>query len=316
MHRRSFILNSAAGAAGLTVGAMSASAEDAAAPIVFFSKTITSEKAIELFKLLKIELKGKVAIKTHSGEPNGKHFLQPEFLKPLVDLLNAAIVECNTAYPGRRMKTEDHWKVVEEHGFTKIGPVDILDAEEEYKLEIPNGLQIKTNYVGANIVKYDSMLVTTHFKGHQMGGFGGALKNISIGLASSHGKAYIHGAGDPSKMWTCPQDRFLESMADASSSILERFKGQIAFINVMKNLSIDCDCNGHPKAPEMADIGILASLDPVALDQACVDLVYNSPDKGKASLIERMESRNAIHILEAAEQLGIGSRTYKLVEVE
>ena len=213
------------------------------------------------------------------------------------------------------MKTEDHWKVIEEHGFTKIADVDILDGEAEMKLKISNHKQIAVNYVGANMKKYDSMLVTSHFKGHEMGGFGGAIKNISIGLGSTHGKAYIHGAGDPERLWTCPQDLFLESMADAAGSILEFFNGKMAFVNVMKDLSIDCDCNGHPAKPEMADIGILASLDPVALDQACVDLVYNSSDKGKTSLIERMESRHAIHTLETAEELKLGSRKYKLVEI-
>ncbi len=315
MQRREFIKTTAAVAATSSLASSAMAVEDAR-PIVYFTKTITPEKALEMYKKLGIELPGKVAVKTHSGEPTGNHYLKPEFLKPLVDHVKGTVVECNTAYPGRRMKTEDHWKVIEEHGFTKIAECDILDGEKEMELQIPKHKQIAVNYVGANMSKYDSMLVTSHFKGHQMGGFGGALKNISIGLGSSHGKAYIHGAGNPDIMWTCPQEKFLEAMADAASSIMEYFKGKIAFVNVMKDLSIDCDCNGHPKAPEMADIGILASLDPVALDQACVDLVYASDDKGKASLIERMESRQAIHIIEAAVELGVGSRKYKLVEVE
>ena len=312
MERREFLATTLAAASCAL--APKAFADDGA-PIVYFSKTITPEKAVELYKNLGIELPGKVAVKTHSGEPTGNHYLKPTFLKPLVDLVKGTIVECNTAYPGRRMKTEDHWKVIEEHGFTKIADVDILDGEAEMELKISNHKQIAVNYVGANMKKYDSMLVTSHFKGHEMGGFGGAIKNISIGLGSTHGKAYIHGAGDPERLWTCPQDLFLESMADAAGSILEFFNGKMAFVNVMKDLSIDCDCNGHPAKPEMADIGILASLDPVALDQACVDLVYNSSDKGKTSLIERMESRHAIHTLETAEELKLGSRKYKLVEI-
>ena len=190
-----------------------------------------------------------------------------------------------------------------------------MDSEGELVLEIPGGLQIKKNFVGSHLKNYDSLVVLSHFKGHQMGGFGGALKNISIGIASSHGKAYIHGAGDPSRLWDCEQNKFLESMADACKSIVEYRKGAIAYVNVMKNLSIDCDCNNHPAAPEMADIGILASLDPVALDSACVDLVYASKDKGKASLIKRMESLNAVHILESAEKLGVGTRKYALVDL-
>ena len=315
MERREFIKTASVAAATLATTA-SASADAENAPVVYFSKTISPEKAVELYKKLGVELPGKVAVKTHSGEPTGNHYLKPEFLKPLVDLVKGTIVECNTAYPGRRMKTEDHWKVIEEHGFTKIADFDLLDGEAEMEIKIRKFKQIQVNYVGANMKKYDSMLVTSHFKGHQMGGFGGALKNISIGLGSSHGKAYIHGAGDPEIMWTCPQEKFLEAMADAAGSILDFFRRKMAFVNVMKDLSIDCDCNGHPHAPEMADIGILASLDPVAIDQACVDLVYNSDDKGKASLIERMESRKAVHSLETAEELELGSRKYKLVEIE
>lgn len=281
-------------------------------PVVFFTREITPAKLVEIYERLGRQLPGKVAVKVHSGEPGGKHFVQPEFMKPLVDALHGVLVECNTAYPGRRDTTEEHLKVLEEHGFTKIAPVDLLDAEGEMELPIPNGKQIKVNYVGAHLKRYDSMLVLSHFKGHLMGGFGGAMKNMSIGIASSHGKAYIHGAGFPEHLWDCEQDKFLEAMADADRSIMDFFPNKMAFINVMKDLSVDCDCDSSPHAPEMADIGILASLDPVALDQACVDQVYQSSDKGKASLIERMESRHAIHILEAAEELRIGSRKYRL----
>ncbi|MCF0234598.1 MAG: DUF362 domain-containing protein [Thermoguttaceae bacterium] len=323
MERRNFLRVSALGIAAVSgvgrarnsAASQSVYADDSGSP-VFFSKTITPEKALELFQKLNRPLTGKVAVKTHSGEPTGNHYLKPEFLKPLVDNVHGTFVECNTAYEGRRMRTEDHLKVVEEHGFEKVAPFDIMDAEGEIELPIPKGKRIKANYVGANLEKYDSMLVTSHFKGHMMGGFGGALKNISIGIASSYGKAFIHGAGDPERIWTCEQDLFLEAMADACRSILDKFGENIAFVNVMKDLSVDCDCDGHPHAPEMADIGILASLDPVALDQACVDLVYQSDDAGKASLIERMETRNAVHILEAAEELGVGSRKYKLIEID
>ena len=209
-----------------------------------------------------------------------------------------------------------HAKAIEEHGFPKIAPVDIMDADGDMELPVPDGRQIKKNFVGKHFADYDSVVVLSHFKGHQMGGFGGALKNISIGIASSRGKAYIHGAGDPNHMWDCEQNKFLESMADACKSVVDFKKGALAYVSAMKNLSIDCDCNNHPAAPEMADIGILASLDPVALDQACVDLVYASKDPGKASLIRRMESLNAVHILEAAERLGIGSRKYSLVGLD
>ena len=234
-------------------------------------------------------------------------------MKPLVDSVQGTIVECNTAYEGRRFHTADHWKVVEEHGFTKIAAVDILDEEGEMELPVANGKQIQVNFVGSHLSRYTSILVLSHFKGHLMGGFGGALKNLSIGLASGRGKGLIHGAGDPAHMWDCEQDRFLEAMADACRSVVDRFPENLVYLNVMKDLSIDCDCDSNPHAPEMADIGILASLDPVALDQACVDQVYRSEDKGKASLIHRMEEKHAIHILEAAEELQIGSRKYRLV---
>ncbi|MDO4587861.1 MAG: DUF362 domain-containing protein [Planctomycetia bacterium] len=284
-------------------------------PTVFFTREITPIKLVEIYGRLGRTLPGKVAVKIHSGEPGGNHFVQPEFMKPLVNALHGTLVECNTAYPGRRDTTKEHLKVLDEHGFTKIATVDLLDSEGEMELPIPKGKQIQVNYVGSHLKRYDSMLILSHFKGHMMGGFGGALKNMSIGIASSHGKAHIHGAGSTEHIWDCEQDKFLEAMADADRSIMDFFGEKIAFINIMKDLSIDCDCDSNPHAPEMADIGILASLDPVALDQACVDLVYQSPDKGKANLIERMESRHAVHILEAAEELGIGSRKYRLENI-
>ncbi len=284
-------------------------------PEVLFARKISPEELVRIYKLAGFKLGGKVAVKLHSGEPGGHNFLQAEFVKPIVDLLKGTVVECNTAYEGRRSKTEDHMQVLREHGFAAIAPVDIMDAEGELALDIKDGRQIKKNYVGKNLSRYDSILILSHFKGHIMGGFGGALKNMSIGIASAHGKAHIHGAGDLKKIWSCEQDKFLEAMADADKSIVEFFGKQIAYINVMVNLSIDCDCDSNPHPPEMADIGILASSDPVALDQACVDLIYASPDKGKASLIKRMEDRHAVHILEAAESLGIGSRKYELKEI-
>ena len=282
---------------------------------VLFSRKISPEELVNIYKAAGFCLKGKLAVKLHSGEPGGHNFLQADFVKPIVDFLKGVIVECNTAYEGRRFKTEDHLRVMQEHGFAGIAPVDIMDSDGETALKISGGKQIDKNYVGKNLSRYDSILILSHFKGHVMGGFGGALKNMSIGIASSHGKAHIHGAGDPKKLWDCEQDKFLEAMADADKSIVEFFGGRIAYINVMRNLSIDCDCDSNPHPPEMADIGILASHDPVALDQACVDLVYASPDKGKASLIRRIEERNGTHILQAAEELGIGSRKYVLKEM-
>lgn len=284
--------------------------------IVYFTPEIKPESLIKIYKTLGKDLKGNVAVKLHSGEPGGHNFLQPEFVKDLVHELNATIVECNTAYEGRRNTTEKHKEAIKEHGFDKIAKVDIMDEEGQMELPVPEGKQIKVNYVGSHLKNYDSMLVLSHFKGHQMGGFGGALKNMSIGIASSYGKAYIHGAGEPSKIWTCEQDKFLESMADADKSVMDYMKGNITFINVMSKMSIDCDCNNNPTPPEIADIGILGSDDPVALDQACVDLVYSSKDPGKKSLIERMESRHGIHTVEAAADLGVGVREYKLIKLK
>lgn len=316
MDRSEFIKKTLAlGALGVFGSASKSFAADESKPKVYFTKTISPEKLAKLYKAMGRELKGRVAVKVHSGEPGGHNFIKPEFMKPLVDSLKGTIVECNTAYPGRRNTTEKHLETVREHGFTKIAYVDIMDSEGEMELPVANGRRIKVNYVGSHLENYDSMLVLSHFKGHQMGGFGGALKNMSIGIASSHGKAYIHGAGDVNRMWTCEQDMFLEAMADADKSVMDYMKSNIAFINVMKDMSIDCDCNSNPAAPEISDIGMLASLDPVALDQACVDLVYASEDKGKASLIRRIEEKHGIHTVEAAEALGVGKREYELVDL-
>ena len=283
---------------------------------VYFIKEITPENVIKVYDLLNKKLKGKVAVKVHSGEKGNQNFLHPLFLKPIVEHVNGTVVECNTAYAGSRNETGKHLELLKEHGWSDYFNVDIMDAEGPDKvLYVPNHLKIDKNYVGKHIDNYDSMLVVSHFKGHPMGGFGGALKNISIGIASSHGKAYIHGAGVPENLWTAKHDLFLESMADADKSIVDYFKGNIAFINIMCNMSVDCDCCAVAEDPCMKDIGILASLDPVALDQACVDLVYNSDDPGKNHLIERIESRNGSHTIDAAYELGVGNKEYELIEV-
>lgn len=284
---------------------------------VFFSKEITPEKVLELYKLAGKELPGKVAIKVHSGEQGNQNFLRPDFWKPVVDYVGGTIVECNTAYDGERNTTEKHVKLIERHGWSHYFKVDLLDAEgPDEVLSIPNGKVIKENYVGKDLRNYDSLLVLSHFKGHPMGGYGGALKQLSIGCASSYGKAYIHGAGDVKKIWTSDHDQFLESMADAASSVTEFFKDNMVFVNVMKNMSVDCDCCAVAEDPCMGDIGILVSLDPVAIDQACVDLVYASKDRGRDHLIERIETRNGIHTIEAAAELGIGSREYELINTD
>ncbi len=281
---------------------------------VYFTKDITPESVLKLYAALGVELPGKVAVKLHSGEVGNQNFIRPSFWKPMVQKVNGTIVECNTAYEGKRDTTEAHWETMKLHGWTEIADVDIMDEEEEMELSVEDGKKIQKNYVGSHLKNYDSMLVLTHFKGHPMGGFGGSLKNISIGIASSHGKAYIHGVGDVEAFWTSDHDSFLEAMADAAKSVVQYFDGKMAYINVMKNMSVDCDCCAVAEDPKMADIGMLASLDPVALDQACVDLVYQSEDPGKSHLIERMESRNGIHTVEAAAELGIGSRKYELIE--
>lgn len=282
---------------------------------VYFTRELTPEAVVRMLETLNANLPGKVAVKLHSGEQGNQNFIRPEFLKVAIDHVNGTVVECNTAYAGARNTNEAHWETLKKHGWMDAAKVDLLDEEGEDELPIPTGKRIKVNYVGSHMKNYDSMLVLSHFKGHPMGGFGGALKNISIGLASAHGKAYIHGAGDPAKLWTADHDSFLESMADADLSIVEAFKGKIAFVNIMKNMSVDCDCCAVAEDPAIADIGILSSLDPVALDQACLDLVYASNDPGKAHLIERIESRNGVHTVEAAEKLGVGTRQYELIEL-
>lgn len=286
-------------------------------PTVYFSKTITPEKVLELYKLAGKTLEGKVAIKVHSGETGNQNFLRPDFWKPVIDYVGGTVVECNTAYKGTRHVTELHVKTMKDHGWSQYFDVDILDGKgEDLVLDIPNGKVIKKNYVGSHTQNYDSMLVLSHFKGHPMGGYGGAIKQLSIGVASSFGKAYIHGAGEPEKKWTADHDAFLESMADAASSVVDYFKGNIVYVNVMKNMSVDCDCCAVAEDPCIKDIGILVSLDPIAIDQACIDLVYACEDPGKDHLIERIESRNGIHTIEAAAELNFGSREYNLVEVE
>lgn len=282
---------------------------------VYFSRTITPEKVLELYKMLGKELEGKVAVKVHSGEKGNQNFLKPDFWKPVVDYVNGTVVECNTAYDGARNTTEKHLQLFKEHGWD-IFPVDLLDSEgPDLVLDIPNGKKIKKNFVGKNIKKYDSMLVLSHFKGHPMGGYGGAIKQLSIGVASSYGKGYIHGVGDPADFWNSDHDSFLESMADAAGSVVEYFKGKLIYVNVMKNMSVDCDCCAVAEDPCVADIGILVSDDPIAIDQACIDLVYDSSDPGKPHLIERIESRNGIHTIEAAADLGYGTREYNLIEI-
>lgn len=283
---------------------------------VYFTKDLTTEAILKMYQVLGEELVGNVAIKVHSGEAGNQNYIRPEMYQDIINYLNATVVECNTAYEGERNSTEKHKKLLDKHNWTKYYNVDILDENDELELEIPTGKTIKKNYVGKNITKYDSMLVVSHFKGHPMGGYGGALKNISIGLASSRGKAYIHGAGVEENIWTANHDSFLESMADAALSIKDYYKENILFINIMKNMSVDCDCCSKAEDPCIKDIGILSSTDPVALDQACIDLVYNSNDLGKEHLIERIESRNGKYTIDCAEKLGIGSKDYELIEIK
>ncbi len=283
---------------------------------VFFSREITPEKVVEMYSLMGKELSGKVAVKLHSGEEGNQNFLKPEFWKPVIEHVGGTVVECNTAYEGSRNTTEKHLQTLKKHGWSRYFDVDLLDAQgPDLELDIPDGKRIQKNYVGKNIAKYNSMLVLSHFKGHPMGGYGGAIKQLSIGVASSYGKAYIHGAGEPEKIWTADHDSFLESMADAALSVIKYFKGNMAYVNVMKNMSVDCDCCAVAEDPCMKDIGILVSEDPVAIDQACLDLVYASDDPGRDHLLERIESRNGVHTIEAAAALGYGSREYELTEV-
>ena len=283
---------------------------------VYFSREITPEKVVEMYRALGVELPGKVAVKVHSGEKGNQNFLRPEFWRPMVEEVKGTVVECNTAYEGERNTTEKHRRTMIKHGWSTNFDVDILDAEgPDLELAVPNGRSIQKNFVGKDIANYDSMLVLSHFKGHPMGGFGGALKQLSIGCASSYGKAYIHGAGEPGRIWTADHDSFLDAMADAASSVAEYFKDKTVFINVMKNMSVDCDCCAVAEDPCMADIGILASLDPIAVDQACLDLVYASDDSGRDHLVERIESLNGVRTVESAAALGFGTREYELVEL-
>lgn len=284
---------------------------------VLFTRTISPEMVLTMYEKLGKELTGHIAIKLHSGEEGNQNFLKPEFWAPIIRHLDGTVVECNTAYEGSRNTTEKHLKTIEKHGWSRYFDVDLLDAEgPDLVLSIPGGKVIQKNYVGKDIANYNGMLVLSHFKGHPMGGYGGALKQLSIGCASSYGKAYIHGAGVPEDMWTANHDLFLESMADAASSVHDYFKDNIVYINVMKNMSVDCDCCAVAEDPCMKDIGILISTDPIAIDQACLDLVYASTDPGKENLIERIESRNGVHTIEAAEALGYGSRDYELIEIK
>ena len=283
---------------------------------VYFSREITPEKVVALYCAVGRELPGKVAVKLHSGEQGNQNFLGPDFWRPMIEAVHGTVVECNTAYEGERNTTEKHRRTMIKHGWSTNFDVDILDAEgPDLELAVPNGRSIQKNFVGKDIANYDSMLVLSHFKGHPMGGFGGALKQLSIGCASSYGKAYIHGAGEPEKIWTADHDSFLDAMADAASSVAEYFKNKTVFINVMKNMSVDCDCCAVAEDPCMADIGILASLDPIAVDQACLDLVYASDDPGRDHLVERIESRNGVRTVESAAKLGFGTREYELVEL-
>ena len=288
---------------------------------VYFTKEITPESLIKMYEALGKELKGKVAVKISTGEPGGHNFLNPNLIKDLINKLDGTIVECNTAYAGRRNTTQEHWKAIKEHGFLDIAKVDIMDEEGDMAIPVENGFHLKENFVGDHLKNYDSMLILSHFKGHAMGGFGGALKNIAIGVGSSRGKAWIHTAGktkNPEELWdNLPeQDHFLESMADACEGVINYIgKDNMLYISVANNLSVDCDCDSNPHAPEMADLGIFASTDPVAIDQACYDAVINAEDPGKSALIERMNSRHGIHTVEAANQLGLGSREYEIVNI-
>lgn len=282
---------------------------------VYFIRQITPENVVRAFDVLGVELKGNVAVKLHSGEPGNQNFLRPAMMKPAVEHVNGTIVECNTAYDGGRDTTEAHRKTMQLHGWVEIADVDIMDAEGDMEIPVVGGRVLEKNFVGKTLPEYDSMLVLSHFKGHPYGGFGGALKNISIGLASSYGKKYIHGVKVIENFWHADHTQFLECMADAAKSIVDRFDGNMAFVNIMCNMSVDCDCCAVAADPKIGDIGILSSTDPVALDQACVDLVYASNDPGKADLIERIETYNGIHTIEAAAEIGVGSREYELIEI-
>ena len=288
---------------------------------VYFTKHITAEAVVEIFKKLNVELKGKVAVKLHSGEKGNQNYIKPEFVRPIIEFVGGTVVECNTAYNGARNTTEKHKQLMKEHGWTEYFDVDIMDAEGDIVFDVPNGKVITKNYVGKNIKNYNSMLVLSHFKGHPMGGYGGAIKQLSIGCASTDGKVLLHTVGkttDTEKFWEChaEQNCFLEAMAESAGSIMEYFGNNVVFINIMCNMSVDCDCCAKAKDPCMKDIGILASTDPIAIDQACLDLVYSSNDSGKEHLIERIESRNGVHTLEKSAELGFGSREYELIDID
>ena len=283
---------------------------------VYFTRKISPASVLELYKMLGFEPSGKVAIKVHSGETGNQNFLRPEFWADTINHIGGTVVECNTAYSGTRNTTAKHVKTLKEHGWSGTFPVDLLDAEgPDMELPIRGGKIIHKNFVGKNLANYGSMVVLSHFKGHPMGGYGGALKQLSIGVASSFGKAYIHGAGVPEEIWTADHDKFLMSMADSAGSVIDYFGGRIAYINVMANMSVDCDCCAKAEDPCIKDIGVLASLDPVAIDKACIDLVYACEDEGKAHLIKRIESRNGILTTNSAAELGLGSLEYELIEV-
>lgn len=284
--------------------------------IVYFTSDLSSDSLLKLYDKLGVNLRGNVAIKLHSGEPGNQNFLKPEYFENIINKVNGTVVECNTAYEGGRNTSEKHLKTLEKHGWSKFFKVDLLDEHgPDLVLDINGGNIINKNYVGKNIANYDSMLVLSHFKGHPMGGYGGAIKQLSIGLASSYGKAYIHGCGDVEDFWNSDHDSFLQAMAESSKSIVEYFNGNIVYINVMKNMSVDCDCCAKAKDPCINDIGVLISADPVAIDQACIDLVYNSKDEGKKHLIERIESRNGIHTINCAYKFGVGNKEYELIDI-
>lgn len=300
---------------------MNDTAQHADTSVVYMTKEISPEAIVKLYKALGREAKGKVAIKISTGEPGGHNFLQPSLIADFVKLTDGTIVECNTAYEGRRFSTEDHRRAAEEHGFTAIAPVDIMDADGEVKLPVTDGKHLKYDIVGSHYPDYDFTVILSHFKGHAMGGFGGAVKNMSIGIASSNGKSYIHTAGKrdtTAGLWEniAPQDDFLESMAEAAKAVADHCGENIIYISVANNLSVDCDCDSNPADPQMHDIGVLASLDPIALDKACTDLVRSSDDHGKIHLIERIDSRHGMHTLDYGEQIGLGSQTYKIVNLD
>ena len=317
----SFVLHFAAAGSGCASGNDKKAAEAAPAK-VYMTRDISPAGMKAVYEALGRKAEGKkVAVKLSTGEPGGNNFLQPALIGDLVKSVKGTIVECNTAYGGGRAKTEDHLKAAADHGFTAIAPVDIMDAEGEVRLPVEGGRHLKYDIVGSHFPEYDFVVVLSHFKGHAMGGFGGAIKNISIGIASSAGKAWIHSAGktkNAAEMWGNPpaQDDFLESMAEAAKAVADHCGDRILYINVMNNLSVDCDCDAHPAAPQMGDIGILASTDPVALDKACVDLVYASEDPGKVHLIERIESRHGTHTLDHAAGIGLGDLNYELIDLD